>query len=156
MNRKMDNINVCVRCGMLFESFYGRTACPSCSLVEDQQFVLVRRFIRENKEATIQTIVEACGVKPILLIEWIKDERIELTEESGSTIACEQCGRQIRKGKFCEACKKNLIDELNTIYKEIESDNPSSRRTRSISTRVARDLKVEKQARHGLRFKNEK
>lgn len=149
MSSKMDRIETCVRCGMLYESFYGRTTCPSCSLEEDQNFLKVRRYIQSHKTVGIYEASEACNVKPTLIINWIKEERLEFAEEAKVFVECEQCGFKISSGKFCKPCKNKLVKTLNTAYEDLKEGKVEERVPRMRSF-------VKKDEKTGIRFNNKK
>ena len=48
--------------------------------------------------------------------QWIREERLSFSEDSGVMISCEKCGKNIRTGRYCDGCKASLARELTTVY----------------------------------------
>ena len=42
------------------------------------------------------------------LKRWVREERLIFSEDSMVAIECENCGRTIRTGRFCDKCKEQL------------------------------------------------
>lgn len=156
MASKMDRIETCVRCGMLYESFYGRTTCPSCSLEEDQSFIKVRRYIHSHKDVGIYEVSEACDVSPTLIIDWVKEERLVFAEEAGVFLECEQCGLKIRSGKYCKTCKTKLVKTLSSAYDEIKENADKEAREKPKRVLNTDDRTGVRFNKTGLRFNNKK
>ena len=58
------------------------------------------------------------GVTTKQIRQWVKEERLILSENSVEGIECESCGKRIRTGRYCEACKAALSNNLmNAIEK---------------------------------------
>lgn len=71
-------VNLCMRCKRLFQSSSQLTAsvCRDCFMKHEDDFKLVRNYIRENPETTISELAEACNIKTEYIKQWIKEERI--------------------------------------------------------------------------------
>ena len=74
----------------------------------------VKKYINENPGSTIDIVSEECDVSAKQIKQWIRDERLTFSEESMQGIECEQCGAMIRSGRFCDACKTKLQNELKS------------------------------------------
>ena len=86
----------------------------------------VKEYVREHRGVNINTVAEECDVEPGLIRQWLREERLELTEDSGIMLSCEACGALIRSGKYCEKCKSNLANGFNNILqgrKPVENRN---------------------------------
>ena len=53
--------------------------------------------------------------------QWIREERLSLSEASLDGVTCEHCGRPIRTGRFCEKCKAAMA---NSFANSIEKPKP--------------------------------
>ena len=51
-------------------------------------------------------------------IQWLREERLELSQDSPMYLTCESCGAPIRTGRFCEKCSGNLTRSLQDVLKE--------------------------------------
>jgi hypothetical protein len=122
-------VRVCKNCKRLFNYIYGPDLCQDClkvipdeakeqtdrvlpaSLkplvqVDVEKFDQVRDYIMANPKATIAQISEANEVKPSKLLEWVRQDRLEFSEDSKHAwLACEKCGTKIKSGKLCNRCK---------------------------------------------------
>ena len=124
------NVRNCKKCGKLFNYFAGNQLCPACRENLEKKFQEVKEYIREHREVTISEVSEVCDVEQSMIRQWLREERLELTEDSGIMLACESCGALIRCGKYCEKCKNNLANGFNNILqgrKPTEQPNTSRR-----------------------------
>lgn len=123
------DVKVCKNCKRLFNYIYGPELCPECTkLVYDNKnnpnkesvhvtinpnvndaeinFDQVRDYIMSNPRATVSQIAEANNIKPAMLFEWIREDRLEFSDDSAyAWFECEKCGAKIRSGRFCNRCK---------------------------------------------------
>lgn len=73
---------------------------------EELRFELVRDYIMSHPSATLSQISEANDVLPTKLLEWIREERLEFSDNSEyAWFICEKCGAKIRSGRLCNRCK---------------------------------------------------
>lgn len=109
------NVKNCRKCGRLFNYISGYQLCPGCKEGLETKFQEVKEYVREHKGIGINEVAEACDVEPSMIRQWLREERLELTEDSGIMLACESCGALIRSGKYCDKCKYNLANGFNRI-----------------------------------------
>ncbi len=109
------NIRNCKVCGRIFNYVSGPVTCPGCRESLEAKFQEVKEYIREHKGAGIAQVAEACDVEAAQIRQWLKDERLEVTEDSALYLTCESCGAAIRSGRFCEKCKGNMTRDLNDL-----------------------------------------
>jgi hypothetical protein len=126
---KCMEVKVCKNCRRLFNYIYGPELCPECSKImqlekneqadikirkaikpmvkdEEHKFEQVRDYIMANPKATVTQIAEANDIIPAKLFEWIRDERLEFSEDSENAwFQCEKCGAKIKSGRLCGRCK---------------------------------------------------
>ena len=50
--------------------------------------------------------------------QWIREERLEFTEDSPIKLPCEKCGTMIRAGKYCEKCKGAMAKNLSSVIEK--------------------------------------
>jgi uncharacterized OB-fold protein len=122
-----------MNCGRLFNYISGRPICPNCKRDLEQDFMKVRTYIRDNSKATIVEISEACNVDVKEIRLWIRQERLSFSKDSAVGIECEKCGRSIRTGRFCEQCKKDVINGFNSTLEQEETmkENPFAKENSS-------------------------
>ncbi len=106
-------IRTCVRCGKIFQYYgIGRCYCPSCKKQDDEAFKKVKAYIYENGTATVMEVSEKTGVPVRFIRLYLKDNRIEIPEDSPIFIQCERCGVNIRSGRLCPDCANALTNEM--------------------------------------------
>lgn len=111
------DVRNCRNCGRLFNYLGGPNICPSCRDEIEKKFQDVKEYIRDNPRASIQEISDENGVTPNQIRQWIREERLQFTDDSPVGIECEICGAIIKTGKYCDACKNNTA---NALAKSIE------------------------------------
>lgn len=109
------NVKNCRGCGKLFNYMSGPYMCPACRERMEEKFQEVKEFIREHPGVNIQQISEACDVDSKQIRQWLRDDRLEVTEDSPLFLDCESCGAPIRSGKYCEKCKNALTNGFNNV-----------------------------------------
>ncbi len=111
-------VKTCKKCGSLFNYLSGPPFCQACKDEIEKQFRQVKEYIRENSGANIQEICEANDVTQKQLRQWIREERLEFAENSPVQMNCESCGKSIRTGRYCDACKNNMAANLTSAFKK--------------------------------------
>lgn len=112
------NVKNCRNCGRLFNYITGIVICPACKDSLEAKFQVVKEYVREHKGAGIAEVAEVCEVEPSQIRQWLREERLEVTEGSALFLNCESCGTPIRSGRYCDRCKIELSRGLNSILKE--------------------------------------
>jgi hypothetical protein len=121
-------LKVCKNCRRLFKYIYGPELCQDCiKLVhseekehypeltatlkpmiteEEKKYVQVKDYIMAHPKATIIQISEANDITPMKLFEWIREDRLEFSEDSKHAwFECARCGAKIKSGQLCNRCK---------------------------------------------------
>ena len=111
------NVRNCRSCGRIFNYVSGPPTCPSCREKLEEKFQEVKEYIRNNKGTGIQAVAEACEVEVAQIRQWLREERLELSEDSGIYLTCESCGAPIRSGRFCEKCANSMTRNLQDVLK---------------------------------------
>ncbi len=108
----------CPRCKRFYE-YEGLppTCCATCSGRESNEYYIVREYVKENKGATIQEVSQALGVPHAKIIQYLREERLEISKGSASFLRCMNCGRVITTGIRCEDCKKRYGYEMPSSIK---------------------------------------
>ena len=108
------NVRTCRKCRRLFNYVMGPSFCPDCRAKEEDQFQVVKKYVQDHGRATMQEVAEACDVTMKQIQQWLRDDRLMLTEDSPLTIECEKCGKMIRAGKFCPSCSSEMAAQLQS------------------------------------------
>ena len=107
------NVKNCRICGRIYNYVAGPNVCPSCRESMEAKFQEVKEYIRAHKGCGIQEVSEACDVEPGQIRQWLREDRLEVTEDSAIFLNCESCGAPIRSGRFCDKCAGNMMKGLN-------------------------------------------
>lgn len=110
----------CRVCKRLFNYLSGPRICPVCREAQEKKFMEVKDFIRNNPSKNISQVSQEMDVSIQQLKQWVREERLIFSEDSGMMIECEKCGANIRTGRYCEQCKKNLVNTLEGLYQKEE------------------------------------
>ena len=103
----------CKKCGKVFASF-GDKVCVDCKREEDELFTKVKEYIYDHPRASIKEVSRETEVDEDIILRYMREGRIEVADDSLSTLTCEKCGKIIRTGKYCVDCQKKLYNTLNT------------------------------------------
>ena len=109
------NVKNCRKCGAIFNYLTGPQVCQQCRARMEEKFQEVKKYVYENKGATVPQIAEACSVEVSQLHTWIREERLEFADDSPIRIGCEQCGTMIQTGRFCAKCKNAMVTTLTGV-----------------------------------------
>ncbi len=111
------DIRNCKLCGNLFE-YEGQPICPACNKKTEDKFADVKQYIYDNPACTLAKVAEANEIPVQMIKKWVREERLQLSENSELKIHCEKCGAQILTGRFCKDCKKQMTNSLTEIFKD--------------------------------------
>lgn len=109
------NVRNCKSCGRLFNYVTGVPLCMSCRDEREQKFQDVKKYIEEHKHAGMQEVSEECEVEVKQIQQWIREERLSFADDSPIGINCEKCGTMIKTGRFCEKCKREVMNDLGSV-----------------------------------------
>lgn len=119
------NIRNCRNCGRIFNYVSGAILCQPCRELMEKKFQEVKEYIRANPGVGISEVSEACDVEPAQIRQWLREERLEVTEGSPIYLTCESCGASIRSGKYCDKCKASMANELQGAITKGHAVNPA-------------------------------
>ena len=109
------NVRNCRNCGRIFNYMMGPVICPGCRDAVEAKFQEVKEYVRAHHGAGIAEVAEACDVDAAQIRQWLRDDRLEVTEDSAIFLTCESCGAAIRSGRYCENCKGALTKGLRDV-----------------------------------------
>ena len=116
----MGDLRNCPICNSVFVKTNLRDVCESCYKVEQKNFDKVYNFIRkrENRKATIQEIVDATEVEDELIMKWIRNGKLRVSDFPNLGYPCDKCGTLIQKGSICSDCSTGLKKDLLKVEEE--------------------------------------
>lgn len=110
------DVRNCKSCGRIFNYLSGPPICEACKANVEDKFDEVKSYVRDHGQAPINQVSEDCDVSVKQLKQWIREERLQLSEESGFFLECENCGASILTGRFCDRCKAKLTTDFQGVY----------------------------------------
>lgn len=116
------DVKSCRRCRKLFNYVAGPHICPACREALEEKFREVKTFIEEHAHSSIHDVAEACKVDTNQITQWVREERLQFSDELAVGFGCERCGANIRSGRFCSKCKMEMT---NSFSAAIKRDNVS-------------------------------
>ena len=118
-------IRNCKRCKRLFNYTDRSRYCPACTEEIEKEFQETKEYIYRHPGVSIQQISEELEIEVAQIKQWIREERLMLSNASDGDISCENCGAAITTGRFCEKCKSQLTNSLSSaITKKEEPKKP--------------------------------
>jgi hypothetical protein len=122
-------VKVCKNCRRLFKYIYGPELCADCARImantstevpnaekknalkllvreEEQKLDQVKNYVLNHPGATVVQIAEANGVSANQLLDWVREDRLEFSDDSESAwFECATCGIKIKSGRYCFKCR---------------------------------------------------
>lgn len=108
------NVRNCRGCGRIFNYVTGPFLCLKCREEMEVKFQEVKAFIREHPGVGINEVSVACDVATAQIQQWLREERLEVTESSPIFLMCEGCGANIRSGRYCDECRNHVTSGLRS------------------------------------------
>ncbi len=108
------DVRNCRSCGRLFNVMSNPRICPECVQKIEDKFQEVKAYLRDNPYANMDELSRECEVSVKQIKEWVRDERLVFGEDSVEGVECEQCGKLIRTGKYCDECKLKIANNLRS------------------------------------------
>ena len=128
----MSDLRNCSRCGRLF-GYTGRPVCSYCIEEEEDEFKKVKDYLYDNPGSTVFEVSDATGVDEEKIMRFLKEERLQVSSENPNMLLeCENCGRPVNTGRFCQNCKEELKSSLR---REFGLDKPKEPRKDDYQTK---------------------
>lgn len=109
------NVKNCRKCRRIFNYVMGPILCPNCREAEEAKFQEVKKYVQENRRCGMQEVAEACDVTLNQIQQWLREERLVLSDDSPMGIACEKCGKMIKSGRFCPECVNQMTNAFQSV-----------------------------------------
>ncbi|MBC7075364.1 MAG: MerR family transcriptional regulator [Syntrophomonadaceae bacterium] len=108
----MADLKNCSQCGRLFAG--QGELCRRCQETEEDEFLTVRRYIRDHPGSSVFEVSEATGVEESKILSFLRRGRLE-ARGMVADLECERCGKRISSGRYCRKCLEELERELGKI-----------------------------------------
>lgn len=89
----------------------GRNICPKCLEKEEDEFQLVRRYVRDHPGAGVIEVAEETEVEEDKILQFLRDGRLQ-SKGLTASLRCERCGQTISSGRFCDICVSEVNAEI--------------------------------------------
>lgn len=111
------DVRNCKNCSRLFNYIGGQQLCPECIKALDIKFDEVREYVYDHPHAGMQQVAEEMDVSVAQIKRWIREERLAFSDDAQIGLECEGCGKMIRTGRFCDACKARSLNGFTELIK---------------------------------------
>ncbi len=129
-------ISTCRSCGKLFNYISGQPICPACRKKAEDKFVEVKKYVREHPDIEIKTLSEEMDVSISQIKRWVREERLVFSDDSPIGLPCESCGKTIKTGRYCEACRQKLAMGLGNAAGLNRKPEPEHHERRSTHNKM--------------------
>lgn len=119
----------CPRCGRLSPVLV-RGQCGQCLREEHEQLRAVQALLAQRGPLSAEEIATETGVPVERVLRWLREGRLMA---SGEAVRCRRCGRPVRLGLLCAACRLELavaIRQLEEALRAQPAPEPKPRRRR--------------------------
>ncbi len=113
----------------------GEYACSYCGHKMYDDYGIVRNYLEVNPGSTISMVSAATGVAEREIKNMLREEKLQIREDSRSFIECESCGKPILSGRYCDSCAK-LAFAAERRKKEKEAFEEKRREVHGISAEI--------------------
>jgi len=119
----MPDVRNCRKCGKIFNYIGGPPICPVCRKQEEDDFQRVKEYLYENPGASVTQVSTELDISIEKIKRFLKEGRLEITNDEGNLILeCENCGKAIKSGRYCEACERELTFRLKSVASQLETN----------------------------------
>ena len=113
----MEMVN-CLKCGKVFNKTSSSPICKACEKEEEEIFETVRKYLEDHPDCSMAELSDATKVTPKKILRYIKEGRIEISKSGGIDLRCTQCGKPIKKGRYCDQCVITINQEVSEMFKK--------------------------------------
>ncbi|MDI5791082.1 hypothetical protein PO124_29865 [Bacillus licheniformis] len=112
----MSQLANCPRCNALFMKSSFQTVCASCLKEEERAYEIVYKFLKNRKPAVHDVSDRRkTGVEEELILKFIRQKRIQISNFPNLGYPCERCGTLIREGRYCMSCEQDLASQMSQL-----------------------------------------
>lgn len=123
----MPDVRNCRKCGKIFNYIGGAPICPVCKQEDEKDFQRIKEYLYQNPGSSVTQVSTELEISIEKIRRFLKDGRLEITGDDGNMILeCENCGKAIKSGRFCEACERDLASGFKSAASQIKSELDST------------------------------
>ena len=111
----MADVRNCKTCGKIYSYSGGIQSCPSCKEKDEIIFKKVKDYLYDYPGASLSQVSTVLDISVERLKTYLKEGRLEIVGNLGNMILdCENCGKAIKFGRYCDECSHDLQRELKS------------------------------------------
>ncbi|MDP4179505.1 MAG: MerR family transcriptional regulator [Bacillota bacterium] len=115
----MPDVRNCRRCGKVY-NYIGNPLCPTCIQADDEDFKRVKEYLYKYPGAAMSKVSEDLEISVDKITRYLREGRLEIVgEEANIVLSCENCGKSIKTGRFCDICQSSLTTSLKKTATDI-------------------------------------
>lgn len=119
----MPDVRNCRKCGKIFSYLGGPPICPACKQVDEEDFKRIKEYLYKNPGAGLNQVSVELEIGVEKIKRFLKEGRLEIVSEEGNMfLECENCGKSIKSGRFCDDCEKDLAANLKSTADQMKND----------------------------------
>ncbi len=119
----MPDVRNCRKCGKIFSYLGGPPICPACKQVDEEDFKRIKEYLYKNPGAGLNQVSVELEIGVEKIKRFLKEGRLEIVSAEGNMfLECENCGKSIKSGRFCDECEKDLAANLKTTADQMKTD----------------------------------
>lgn len=129
------DVRNCKRCGKVF-TYRGMNVCNDCFEQDQKDFNKVKDYLEENPGASLMEVSKETEIDLKIINRFLREGRLEAEGIvlSNSDMNCEQCGKAIGSGRYCEDCLRKIQSDLKQAAARLERNNQMAKRQVRIHT----------------------
>lgn len=119
----MPDLRNCRRCGKMYNYLGGPPICMDCKNADEETFKKVKEYLYKNPGAALSQVATELEVSVEKIKMFLREGRLEITEDSNVILECERCGKAIRTGRYCKECQNELGNDFSETASKIPDRN---------------------------------
>jgi flagellar operon protein (TIGR03826 family) len=119
----MPDVRNCRRCGKIFTYMGGTPFCQACRQADEEDFKKVKDYLYKNPGANLTQVSVELDISVEKIRRFLKDGRLEIMSDEGNMfLECENCGKAIKSGRFCDECERDLAAGFKSTADQMKTD----------------------------------
>ena len=123
----MPDVRNCRKCGKIYNYIGGAPICQVCRQADEEDFQRVKEYLYSNPGANMTQVSTELDISIEKIKRFLKEGRLEITGDDGNLILeCENCGKAIKSGRFCDTCERDLASGFKSVANQIKNEMGST------------------------------